>query len=295
MGRLLCPQVLNAIDNNIKNTVFSFIPNTAEVSYYGLMDGINTYVRDFQKDALLNRADKIEDGELEDILNIHPRFEKLNVKDAKLRTFITQDADRTDMVQHVYDTTYGIVKDHEDTIVAIDDSIVRGTTLKQSILTILDRLNPKKIVIVSSAPQIRYPDCYGIDMSRMGEFVAFEAAVSLLRKRGLAHIIDEVYQKCLVSITADIDDIDNYVKEIYEPFTDDEISNEIARIITPHHLKAEVKVIFQTLDNLHIACPDHKGDWYFSGNYPTPGGNKVVNKAFMNWVEGKNVRAYFSN
>jgi len=295
LGRLLLPQVLDSINSDIKNTVFSFIPNTAEVSYYGMVEGVNTYVRDLQKQALLNRADKISDVELEEVLSMAPRFEKLNVKDAKLRTFITQDADRTDMVQHVYDTTYGIVRDHQDTIVAIDDSIVRGTTLKQSILTILDRLNPKKIVIVSSAPQIRYPDCYGIDMSRMGEFVAFEAAINLLKQRGMAHIIDEVYQKCLASLTKPKDEVENYVKAIYTPFTDDEISTEIAKIIRPHHLKAEVQVIFQTLDNLHKAIPDHKGDWYFSGDYPTPGGNKVVNKAFMNWVEGKNVRAYFSS
>lgn len=295
LGKLLCPQVLNSINYDIKNTVFSFIPNTAEVSYYGMMEGVNEYVRNFQKEALLKRSDKISDTELDEMLSITPRFEKLNVKDAKLRTFITQDADRQDMVQHVYDTTYGIVRDYEDTIVAIDDSIVRGTTLKQSILTILDRLKPKKIVIVSSAPQIRYPDCYGIDMSRMSEFVAFEAAISLLRKNGLAHIIDEVYQKCLASVTLPKDQVENYVKAVYEPFTDDEISLEISRIIKPHNLNAEVEVIFQTLDNLHIACPNHKGDWYFSGNYPTPGGNKVVNRAFMNWMEGKNVRAYFSS
>ncbi|MFD2599119.1 amidophosphoribosyltransferase [Sphingobacterium corticis] len=295
LGKLLCPQVLNAVKHDIKNTVFSFIPNTAEVSYYGMMEGVHEYVRRHQKEVLLKRADKISDEELDDMLSIQPRFEKLNVKDAKLRTFITQDADRQDMVQHVYDTTYGIVRDHEDTIVAIDDSIVRGTTLKQSILTILDRLNPKKIVIVSSAPQIRFPDCYGIDMSRMGEFVAFEAAISLLKQRGLAHIIEDVYQKCLASLSKPKDEVDNYVKAIYEPFTDQEVSDEIARIIKPHHLNAEVEVIFQTLDNLHKACPDHLGDWYFSGNYPTPGGNKVVNRAFMNWMEGKNVRAYFSS
>ena len=295
LGRLLCPQVLKAVDNDIKNTVFSFIPNTAEVSYYGMMEGINTYVRNYQKDVLLNRADKISDAELEEMINITPRFEKLNVKDAKLRTFITQDADRTDMVQHVYDTTYGIVKDDVDTIVAIDDSIVRGTTLKQSILTILDRLHPKKIVIVSSAPQIRYPDCYGIDMSRMGEFVAFEAAINLLKSNGLAHVIDEVYQKCVASLTMPKDKVENYVKAVYEPFSDEEISAEIARIIRPHHLEAELEVVYQTLDNLHTACPMHLGDWYFSGDYPTPGGNKVVNRAFMNWIEGKNVRAYFSS
>ena len=295
LGKLLCPQVLSAINNDIKNTVFSFIPNTAEVSYYGMMEGMNKYVRDYQKEILLNRDEKISDNELNDILSIHPRFEKLNIKDAKLRTFITQDADRNDMVQHVYDTTYGIVKDHTDTIVAIDDSIVRGTTLKQSILTILDRLNPKKIVVVSSAPQIRYPDCYGIDMSRMGEFVAFEAAINLFRRKGLAHIIEEVYQKCVASIAKPKDEIENYVKAIYEPFTYEEVSEEISNIVRPVNLKAELKVIFQTLDNLHTACPDHLGDWYFSGDYPTPGGNKVVNRAYMNWVEGKNVRAYFSN
>lgn len=295
LGNLLCPQVLESVNYDIKNTVFSFIPNTAEVSYYGMMDGIHEYVRNLQKDVLLKRADKISDEELDEMLSIKPRFEKLNVKDAKLRTFITQDADRQDMVQHVYDTTYGIVRDDLDTIVAIDDSIVRGTTLKQSILTILDRLNPKKIIIVSSAPQIRYPDCYGIDMSRMGEFVAFEAAISLLKKRGLAHVIDEVYQRCLASLAKPKDEVENYVKAIYEPFTDDEVSHEITRIIRPHDLNAEVEVIFQKLENLHLACPNHKGDWYFSGNYPTPGGNKVVNRAFMNWMEGKNVRAYFSS
>ena len=295
LGRLLCDQVLTSVKYDIENTVFSFIPNTAEVSYYGMMEGISQYVRDYQKEVLLKRDEKISDAELEKVLNIHPRFEKLNVKDAKLRTFITQDADRQDMVQHVYDTTYGIVRNDQDTIVAIDDSIVRGTTLKQSILTILDRLHPKKIVIVSSAPQIRYPDCYGIDMSRMGEFVAFEAAINLLKRRGMSHIIEEVYQKCLASTTKPKDEVENYVKDIYAPFTDEEISVEIANIVRPHHLTAELEVIFQTLDNLHIACPNHKGDWYFSGNYPTAGGNKVVNRAFMNWMEGKNVRAYFSS
>jgi len=295
LGRLLVPQVLDAVDSDIKNTVFSFIPNTAEVSYYGMMEGVNTYVRNYQKDVLLNRADKIADQELEDMINITPRFEKLNVKDAKLRTFITQDADRTDMVQHVYDTTYGIVRNDRDTIVAIDDSIVRGTTLKQSILTILDRLHPRKIVIVSSAPQIRYPDCYGIDMSRMGEFVAFLAAINLLKRSGRAHLIEEVYQKCQAAAGKPIEEVENHVKAIYEPFSDTEISEEIANIIRPHTLKAELQIVYQTLDNLHRACPNHLGDWYFSGNYPTPGGNKVVNRAFMNWMEGKNVRGYFSS
>lgn len=294
LGRLLCPQILEAINYDIKNTVFSYIPNTAEVAFYGLSEGINEYIRKLQKDTLLNRADKISDHELDEMLSISPRFEKLNIKDAKLRTFITQDTQRQDMVQHVYDTTYGIVEDQQDTIVAVDDSIVRGTTLKQSILTILDRLNPKKIIIVSSAPQIRYPDCYGIDMSRMGEFVAFEAAVSLLYKNGLGDVVDEVYRKCVASLEMPKDEVENYVKAVYAPFTDEEISREIAGIIRGTHVKAEVEVIYQKLENLHVACPDHKGDWYFSGNYPTPGGNKVVNRAYMNWVEGKNVRAYFS-
>lgn len=294
LGRLLCPAILKAVNKNIKNTVFSFIPNTAEVAFYGVMDGINEYVRKFQKDTLLKRADKISDKELEDMLSISPRFEKLNIKDAKLRTFITQDADRQDMVAHIYDTTYGIVKGGEDTIVAIDDSIVRGTTLKQSILKILDRLNPVKIIIVSSAPQIRYPDCYGIDMSRMGEFVAFEAAISLLRRNGMNYIIDDVYQKCVESLDMDKETVENHVKAIYEPFTYEEISEEIARIVTPIGINAKVEVLYQTLEDLHVACPKNKGDWYFSGNYPTPGGNKVVNRAFMNWVEGKNVRAYYS-
>ncbi len=294
LGKFLCPQILKSVDYNIKDTVFSYIPNTAEVAFYGMEEGINTYVRKLQKDTLLRRSDKISDEELDEMLSISPRFEKLNIKDAKLRTFITQDADRQDMVQHVYDTTYGIVRDHVDTIVAVDDSIVRGTTLQQSILTILDRLNPKKILIVSSAPQIRYPDCYGIDMSRMGEFVAFNAAISLLKKHNKSHIINEVYQQCLRSREMPKDQVDNYVKAIYEPFTDDEISQEISSMIRGKHIKSEVEVIFQTLENLHKACPEHRGDWYFSGDYPTPGGNRVVNRAYMNWVEGKNVRAYFS-
>jgi len=294
LGQLLCDSVLKRIDYDIKNTVFAFIPNTAEIAYHGLHDGVNNYVRELQGLTLLDRADKISDEEMSKMLNIVPRFEKLVIKDAKLRTFITQDADRQDMVAHVYDTTYGIVNPGIDTIVAIDDSVVRGTTLKQSILKILDRLNPKKIIIVSSAPQIRYPDCYGIDMSRMGEFVAFNAAISLLRKRGMEHIIDEVYEKCLSSQELDKEEVVNHVKAIYEPFTYDEISTEIARIITPSDIHAEVDVIYQTLENLHVACPDHLGDWYFSGDYPTPGGNKVVNKAYTNWVEGKTSRAYFS-
>jgi len=226
------------------------------------------------------------------VLCMAPRVEKIAIKDVKLRTFITQDADRSEMVAHVYDTTYGLIKNGTDTLVVLDDSIVRGTTLKQSILKILDRLGPKKIVVVSSAPQIRYPDCYGIDMSRMGEFVAFEAAISLLKEQGKESIIADVYKKCVDSASLPKEDVVNYVKAIYELFTDQEVSDRIAKIITPTEIKCEVQVIYQTLDNLHKACPDHTGDWYFSGDFPTPGGNKVVNRAFVNWMEGKNQRAY---
>lgn len=292
LGRLLCPQILEAVNHDIKNTVFSYIPNTAEVAFYGMVEGVHKYIKTYQKEQLLNRADKISDEELTEVLNIAPRVEKIAIKDVKLRTFITQDADRGEMVAHVYDTTYGLVNNGTDTLVALDDSIVRGTTLKQSILKILDRLGPKKIVVVSSAPQIRYPDCYGIDMSRMGEFVAFEAAISLLKEAGKDDVILETYQKCKDSATMPKEKVENYVKAIYESFTDQQISDRIAKIITPKEIKAEVQVIYQTLDNLHKACPDHLGDWYFSGDYPTPGGNKVVNRAFVNWMEGKKERAY---
>ncbi|MFD1256445.1 amidophosphoribosyltransferase [Mucilaginibacter terrae] len=292
LGRLLCPQILEAVDNDITNTVFSYIPNTAEIAFYGMVEGINKYVKQYQRERLLNRDDKITDEELSEVLSLAPRVEKIAIKDVKLRTFITQDADRSEMVAHVYDTTYGLIKNGADTLVVLDDSIVRGTTLKQSILKILDRLGPKKIVVVSSAPQIRYPDCYGIDMSRMGEFVAFEAAVSLLKETGQEDILLEAYQKASASMALPKEEVSNYVKAIYEPFTDQQISDRIAQIITPKGTNAEIQVIYQTLDNLHIACPNHLGDWYFSGDYPTPGGNKVVNKAFANWMEGKNIRAY---
>jgi amidophosphoribosyltransferase len=292
LGALLCKQILDAVSNDLKNTVFSFIPNTAEVSFYGMVEGLHSYIRKVQKDTLLHRKDTLNDEQLDDLLSMNPRVEKLAIKDVKLRTFITQDADRQDMVAHVYDTTYGVIKNDTDTLVAVDDSIVRGTTLKQSIIKIIDRLHPKRIIIVSSAPQIRYPDCYGIDMSKMGQFVAFEAAIQLLKARGLEHIIEEVYQKCKASLLLPKEEIVNHVKDIYRPFTQEEISAQITKIITPDNIKAEVKVIYQTLDNLHVACPGHSGDWYFSGNYPTPGGNKVVNKAFVNWKEGNNQRAY---
>jgi len=280
------------VNNDVKNTVFSYIPNTAEVAFYGMVEGVHKYIKKYQRDRLLNREDKISEEELMEVLCMAPRVEKIAIKDVKLRTFITQDADRSEMVAHVYDTTYGLIKNGDDTLVVLDDSIVRGTTLKQSILKILDRLGPKKIVVVSSAPQIRFPDCYGIDMSRMGEFVAFEAAISLLKEAKKEDIILKVYQQCKDSAKLPKEEVVNYVKAIYEPFTDQEISDRIAKIITPEKTNAQVQVIYQTLDNLHKACPDHIGDWYFSGDYPTPGGNKVVNRAFVNWMEGKKDRAY---
>jgi len=292
LGHLLIPQVLSAVKSDLKNTVFSFIPNTAEVSFYGMVEGLHENVRAIQKDTLLNRKEQLNDTDLEELLSMAPRVEKLAIKDVKLRTFITADADRGEMVAHVYDTTYGVIKNHTDTLVAVDDSIVRGTTLKQSIIKIIDRLHPKKIIIVSSAPQIRYPDCYGIDMSKMGQFVAFDAAIQLLKERGMEDIIEDVYQKCKASLLLPKEEIVNFVKDIYRPFKQQEISDQIAKIITPAGTVAEVEVIYQTLENLHIACPNHTGDWYFSGNYPTPGGNKVVNKAFVNWKEGNNQRAY---
>jgi amidophosphoribosyltransferase len=292
LGRLLCEQILNTVNHDVKNTVFSYIPNTAEVAFYGMVEGVHKYIKKYQRDRLLNREDKISEEELTEVLSMAPRVEKIAIKDVKLRTFITQDADRSEMVAHVYDTTYGLINKGADTLVVLDDSIVRGTTLKQSILKILDRLGPKRIVVVSSAPQIRYPDCYGIDMSRMGEFVAFEAAISLLKDAGKEDIILKAYQLCKDSASLPKEEVINYVQAIYEPFTDQEISDRIAKIITPPNIKAKVEVLYQTLDNLHAACPDHLGDWYFSGNYPTPGGNKVVNRAFVNWMEGKNQRGY---
>lgn len=292
LGRLLCPQILDFVDHDIKNTVFSYIPNTAEVAFYGMVEGMHKYVKKYQHEKLLELGSDITEKDIAEILQIAPRVEKIAIKDVKLRTFITQDADRSEMVAHVYDTTYGLIKKGTDTLVVLDDSIVRGTTLKQSILKILDRLGPKKVVVVSSAPQIRYPDCYGIDMSRMGEFVAFEAAISLLKEMDREDVILDVYQKCKDSQKLPKEEVKNYVKEIYAMFTDQQISDRIAKIITPKNVNCEVQVIYQTLDNLHIACPDNLGDWYFSGDYPTPGGNKVVNRAFVNWMEGKNQRAY---
>lgn len=292
LGQLLIPQIIKSINNELDNAVFSFIPNTAEMSFYGMMKGLEDFLNIEKMEAIKALGSEMSDEKLSKILTRKTRFEKIAIKDAKLRTFITQEDSRDDMVAHVYDITYGTVKRNEDNLVVIDDSIVRGTTLKQSILRILDRLEPKKIVVVSSAPQIRYPDCYGIDMARMSEFIAFEAAIELLKERGKAYIIDDVYRKCKEQALYPKEQIRNYVKEIYEPFTADEISKKIAELLTPVGMKSELEIVYQTIKNLHTACPNNKGDWYFTGNYPTPGGNKVVNKAFMNYIEGNTNRAY---
>lgn len=291
LGELLTPQLLKAIDGDLDNTVFSFIPNTAETSFYGMVKGIQQYlVEDKKRLVREGKANWCEET-LDAIICKEPRVEKIVIKDAKLRTFITGDEGRDDMVGHVYDVTYGAVKD-TDNLVVIDDSIVRGTTLKKSILRILDSLHPKRIIVVSSAPQIRYPDCYGIDMNRMGEFIAFNAAIELLKERGMAHLIDEVYQKCKQQEGLPKEKIQNHVKEIYAPFSDEEISEKIAQMVKSESIRAEVKVVFQTVENLHKACLGNDGDWYFTGNYPTPGGNKVVNTAYINWIEGRNERSY---
>lgn len=292
LGYLLADKIMKTVDYDFKNTVFSYIPNTAAVSFYGMVDGINDLLNTHKIDQIKQLGANITDEKLKEILALHPRRERVAVKDAKLRTFITDDTNREDMVAHVYDVTYGIVKNHEDTLVVIDDSIVRGTTLKTSILRILDRLHPKKIVIVSSAPQIRYPDCYGIDMSRLKDFVAFQAMITLVKERKLETKIDEVYQKCKAQENLPKEEMKNYLKDLYALFTPDEISAQIAKIVTPEGITAEVDVIFQSIENLHQACPNHNGDWYFTGNYPTPGGTKVVNKAFVNYYEGSDARAY---
>lgn len=292
LGEQLTPAVLKSVDYDITNTVFSFIPNTAEVAFYGLADGIESYLIELKGKEILEKGNKITETEIKQILSLRARIEKVTLKDAKLRTFITQDHARNDLVAHVYDTTYGIVRRGIDNLVVIDDSIVRGTTLKQSIIRILDRLGPKKIVIVSSAPQIRYPDCYGIDMAKMADFVAFQAAVALLKERFKENLLEEVYEKAKAQKGLPAEQITNVVKEIYAPFTDEDISRKITQLLTPADIEAQTEIVYQTIAGLHTACPKHTGDWYFSGNYPTPGGNKVVNKAFMNYMEGKNVRAY---
>ena len=292
LGRLVVPQILESINFDLKNSVFSFIPNTAEVSFYGMIKGLEDHLNQVKIAQIKALGSNPAAVDIEHILLQRARIEKIAIKDAKLRTFITQDDSRDDLVAHVYDITYGSVKENQDNLVIIDDSIVRGTTLKQSVLRILDRLGPKKIVVVSSAPQIRYPDCYGIDMAKMGDFIAFEAAISLLHETGQSGIIESVYQQCLAQISLPKEEVKNVVQGIYAPFSDDQISKKIAELLTPPAIDAEVEIIFQRVDNLHKACPNHLGDWYFTGNYPTPGGNKVVNRAFINWKEKKNERAY---
>ena len=292
LGRLVTKNVLKEIDYDLRNTVFSFIPNTAEMSYYGMLKATEDYLADVKLKKIKKLSKDADSTELKKILSIRTRADKIMVKDAKLRTFITQDDSRDEMVAHVYDITYGSIKRKSDSIVVIDDSIVRGTTLKHSVIRILDRLEPKKIIIVSSAPQIRYPDCYGIDMAKLGDFIAFQAAVALLKDKGKISLLDDVYKKCKQQEEMDKNEIKNFVKEIYAPFSYTEVSEKIAQLLTHEDISCDVQIVYQTVDDLHAACPNHKGDWYFTGDYPTPGGNKVVNKAFINYIEGKNERAY---
>lgn len=291
LGQQVCPAILEEVDYDLKNTVFSFIPNTAEISFYGMVKGMEDYLNHIKRDKILKFEGELDSEKLTELLSIRPRVEKIAWKDVKMRTFITEDDSRDDLVSHVYDITYGTITP-TDTLVVIDDSIVRGTTLKQSILRILDRLGPKKIVVVSSAPQIRYPDCYGINMSKLGEFVAFQAAISLLKESGLDNVIDSVYEKCQAQQDLPDNEVQNFVKDIYAPFSAEQISERISQLLTPPGIKAEVKIIYQGIDALHQACPNNLGDWYFTGNFPTPGGMRVVNRAFLNFYEGKNVRAY---
>jgi len=291
LGKLVLPQVLEAIENDTDNSVFSYIPNTAETSFFGMVEAANDFLNQRKNHFILNNRKTLTKEKLEEILAVKIRTEKIAIKDAKLRTFITEDSSRDDLVAHVYDVTYGVIQS-KDNLVIIDDSIVRGTTLKMSIIRMMDRLNPKRIVIVSSAPQIRYPDCYGIDMAKLEGLIAFQAALALLKETNQYAIVEEVYKKCKAQELFLDDAVVNYVTEIYAPFTDQQISDKIAQLLSSKEIKAEIKIIFQTVENLHIACPNHKGDWYFTGEYPTPGGNRVVNRAFMNFYEGKDARAY---
>lgn len=292
LGYLISERVLKTIDHDINNSVFSYIPNTAATAFYGMIDGVLDYLSEYKASQILKMGPKPDKEKLKELIALKPRREKIAVKDVKLRTFITDDEHREDMVAHVYDVTYGLIKNHQDTLVVIDDSIVRGTTLRTSIIRILDRLLPKKIVIVSSAPQIRYPDCYGIDMSRLKDFIAFQAMLALLKDTNQEHMLQVVYEKCKAQEAAPKEKAVNHLKELYALFTDEQLEKEIAVLLTPEDCKAEIEIIYQSIKNLHKACPNHKGDWYFSGNYPTPGGNKVVNKAFINFMEGNNARAY---
>ena len=291
LGKLVFPQILKTINNDLTNTVFSYIPNTAETSFLGMVKEAQNYLNRKKEEQILSLGSNIDREKLHEILDVRPRIEKVAIKDAKLRTFITQDSSRDDLVTHVYDISYGSVKP-SDNLVIIDDSIVRGTTLKKSILKILDRLSPKKIVVVSSAPQIRYPDCYGIDMAKLEDFVAFRAALELHKERDTMSLVDEIYNKCVQQSNHKNNGAINHVKEFYAPFSTEEISKKIADILKPAGIKAQVDIIYQGIENLHQACPQNLGDWYFTGDYPTPGGNKVVNKAFINFYEGKNERAY---
>jgi putative amidophosphoribosyltransferase len=292
LGALLLPKVLKSIDNDLDNTVFSYIPNTAETSFYGLIEAVSENLNEEKKQLILHSKKSLTEEELTRILSIRPRIEKVAIKDVKLRTFITEDAGREDMVAHVYDITYGSVRKNKDNLVIIDDSIVRGTTLKKSILNILNRLEPKKITVLSSAPQIRYPDCYGIDMARLEDLIAFEATLELHKQRGTYGIVEDIYKKCLLQKSKPDEEIVNYVKELYAPFTDEEISQKITELLRPEAMQCNLDIIFQSVENLHKACPKNLGDWYFTGNYPTPGGNRVVNQAFINFYEGNKQRAY---
>jgi len=292
LGNQIVPKVLESINGDMTNSVFSYIPNTAELSYFGMLKGLHQHLNEYKRKEILKLGPNPDEKKLTEILALRPRAHKLAVKDAKLRTFITQDEGRDDLVTHVYDITYGVIRPGVDNLVVIDDSIVRGTTLRQSILRMLDRLGPKKIVVVSSAPQIRYPDCYGIDMAKLGDFVAFRAAIELLHDQNKEDLIEDVYQRCLAQVDTPKKQIRNYVKMIFEPFTADQISKKISEMLTPKGINAEVEIIYQSIQNLHKSCPKNLGDWYFTGNYPTPGGNRVVNQAFINFMEGKNVRAY---
>lgn len=293
LGCLLLPDIIKAVDGDLEHTVFSFIPNTAEVAFFGMVQAFEKHMDELAFKEIKEKGDQLTPEELERILQKRRvRSEKVAIKDIKLRTFIAQDSGRDDLAAHVYDVTYGSINPGVDNLVVIDDSIVRGTTLRQSIIKILDRLQPKKIVIVSSSPQIRYPDCYGIDMSRMKEFIAFQAAIELLKERNMGYVIDSVYKKSAAQRNKPKEEVINYVKEIYEPFTDQEVSDKIAQMLTPRGTKAEVKIVYQTVEGLHEACPKNNGDWYFSGNYPTPGGNRMVNTAFLNYIEGVNKRSY---
>jgi len=292
LGRLLTPEILKAIDYDFENTVFSYIPNTAETAFYGMIEGVREYLVDWKIQEIRKKNGSLTNVDIKRIISFEPRVEKIAIKDVKLRTFIADDASRDDLVAHVYDVTYGIIRNHVDTLVIIDDSIVRGTTLKNSILRILDRLHPKKIIVVSSAPQIRYPDCYGIDMARLDKFIAFNATIELLKESGQQHIIDEVYKKCKQQQNLPKEEIVNYVQEIYSKFTPEQVSAKIAELLKPEDCNAEVEIVYQSIENLHRACPNDLGDWYFTGYYPTPGGNRVVNSSFINFIEGKDQRAY---